>query len=59
MFKKAYSFLDGVRERERQVAEKEMRKTRDPERKSQLHRLVQKMVITSGRSCVFPWGLSN
>jgi ribosomal RNA-processing protein 36 len=43
MFKKAYSFLDGMKEGERQMAEKEMRKTRDPERKSQLHTLIQKM----------------
>ena len=44
MFKKAYSFLDEVREKERKMAEKELRKTKDPERKSQLHRLIQKMV---------------
>jgi ribosomal RNA-processing protein 36 len=50
MFKKAYSFLDGMKEGERQMAEKEMRKTRDPERKSQLHTLIQKMVITFHRA---------
>ena len=46
MFKKAYSFLDGMKERERKMAERELRKTRDPERKSQLHKLLQKMVHT-------------
>ena len=52
MFKKAYSFLDGMKEGERQMAEKEMRKTRDPERRSQLHRLIQNMVITFHRAPV-------
>ena len=44
MFKKAYSFLDGMKEKERKMAEKELHRTKDPERKCQLHRLVQKMV---------------
>lgn len=44
MFKKAYSFLDDVKEKEKKMAEKEIKKTRNPERKTQLHRLLQKMV---------------
>ena len=43
-FKKAYQFLDGVKEKERKMAIREVRKTKNPERKSQLHRLLQKMV---------------
>ena len=44
MFKKAYSFLEGVKEKEKKMVEREARKTKDAERKDQLHRLIQKMV---------------
>ena len=45
MFKKAYEFMDGIREKEKKMAEKELRKAKNPERKSQLHQLLQKMVL--------------
>ena len=44
MFKKAYGFIDEMKEKEKKMAEKELRKTKNPERKSQLHKLLQKMV---------------
>ena len=44
MFKKAYSFIDDIKEREKKMAERELHKTKNPERKSQLHKLLQKMV---------------
>ena len=44
MFKKAYSFLDAMREKEKEMTERELRKTKNLERKSQLHKLLQKMV---------------
>ena len=44
MFKKAYSFIDEMKEKERKMAEREIRKTKNPQRKSQLHKLLQKMV---------------
>ena len=43
-FKKVYGFLEDVKEKERKMIVKEVRRTRNPERKSQLHRLLQKMV---------------
>ena len=44
MFKKAYAFIDDIKEKERKMAERELRKTKDPDRKSQIHKLLQKMV---------------
>lgn len=43
MFKKAYSFIDEMKVKEKAMVEKELRKTKNPERKSQLHKLLQKM----------------
>jgi ribosomal RNA-processing protein 36 len=43
MFKKAYFFIDDIKEREKKMAERELHKTKNPERKSQLHKLLQKM----------------
>ena len=44
MFKKAYAFLEDVKEKEKRIVEREAHRTRNPERKSQLNRLLQKMV---------------
>ena len=44
LFKKTYSFVDDIKKKEREVIVKEAKKTRDLEKKSQLQRLLQKMV---------------
>ena len=44
LFKKTYSFVDDMKKKEREVIVKEAKKTKDLERKSQLQRLLQKMV---------------
>ena len=46
LFKKSYSFVDEMKKKEKQILLKEVRKTRDQERKTQLKRLLQKMVST-------------
>ena len=63
MFKKAYSFIDEMKVKEKAMVEKELRKTKNPERKSQLHKLLQKMVYDQllrnvlYKLCVFLWEL--
>lgn len=52
MFKKAYAFLEDVKEKEKRIVEREARKTKDPEKKSQLNRLLQKMVHTTTHALV-------
>ena len=44
LFKKSYGFVDEMKKKEKHLVEKEVRKTRNPERKVQLQRLVQQMV---------------
>ena len=44
LFKKSYSFLEEMRSEEKQLVEREARRTRNPERKTQLHHLLQQMV---------------
>lgn len=43
LFKKSYSFLEEMRSEEKQLVEREARRTRNPERKTQLHHLLQQM----------------
>lgn len=53
MFKKAYSFVDDIKEKEKKMAERELHKTKNQEKKSQLHKLLQRMV------CMYMYELSG
>ena len=55
MFKKAYGFIDEMKEKEKKMAEKELHKTKNPERKSQLHKLLQKMVCCAKPYVMLCW----
>lgn len=44
LFKKTYSFVDEIKKNEKKILLKEVRKTRNQERKTQLQRLLQSMV---------------
>ena len=46
LFKKSYSFLEDMRSEEKQLVEREARRTKEPERKTQLQQLLQQMVGT-------------
>lgn len=44
LFKKSYSFIEEIKKNERHLVLKEEKKTKDPEKKMKLQRLIQKMV---------------
>lgn len=44
LFKKSFGFIEEMKSNEKKLVVKESRKTRDPERKKQLQKLLQQMV---------------
>ncbi len=44
LFKKSYGFLEEMKRKEKKVVQREAKKTKNPERKQQLQRLLQQMV---------------
>lgn len=46
LFKKSFSFIEEMKEREKHLVLKESKKIHDPEKKEQLQRLLQQMVCS-------------
>ena len=45
LFKKSYAFVDDLKKKEKQLIQKEVRKTKNAEKKAQLQRLLLQMVL--------------
>ena len=50
LFKKSFGFVEEMKKNEKKLIQKEKRKTRNPERKHKLQKLLQQMVILSHHS---------
>lgn len=47
LFKKTYSFVEDIKKKEKVILTKETKRTKDPERKEQLEKLLQRIVSVS------------